>query len=93
MIPVGGFDPERIADAAALARRDASATDVEELLRGAEAALDRLVAQWRADRSSGDASCVSDGTVRETVEAVNAVLEAVDQIHHGPRLIRPRNYP
>lgn len=49
VIPVGSFDHDRVAHAAMTARRAARMSEVEASRREAEAVLERLLDQWRAD--------------------------------------------
>lgn len=93
MIPVGSFDPDRVALAEASARRDARTTDVEVLRRDAEVVLERLLARWRGDRLTAPESAHAwDDDVRDAVDALSALEAAIEQLRRGPRLVRQRTH-
>ena len=91
VIPVGAFDHNRVAHAAASAHRDARMSDVETSRHEAEAVLERLLARWQREQRTAAASAyLWDEGVREAIDALAEVEAAIERLHHGPRLVRPR---
>ncbi|QSR32647.1 hypothetical protein CFI00_19540 [Nocardioides sp. S5] len=92
MIPVGGFDHDRVAHAAMTARRAARMSEVEASRREAEVAIERLLEQWQADDLAGTASAyLWDSTAMEAIDALSSLLATVD-LAHGPPLISQRTH-
>ncbi|KRE97435.1 hypothetical protein ASG76_01550 [Nocardioides sp. Soil774] len=91
MIPIGSFDHDRVAHAAASAHRDARMSDVEASRREAEVVLERLLARWQREQRTAAASAyLWDEGVRDAIDALSEVGAAIGRLHHGPRLVRPR---
>lgn len=91
MIPIGSFDHDRVAHAAASAHRDARMSDVEASRREAEVVLERLLARWQREQRTAAASAyLWDEGVRDAIDALSEVEAAIGRLHHGPRLVRPR---
>ena len=91
MIPVGDLDPDRVARAAASARRDARKADVEAARSEAEVVLERLLVQWRQARASETGAYLWEETAREAADAMSELVQAVDRVR-GPRLVRQRTH-
>ncbi|GAA1438682.1 hypothetical protein GCM10009641_44480 [Mycobacterium cookii] len=92
MIPVGSFDHDRVAQAAMTARRAARTSAVEASRREAEAVLQRLLEQWRADDVAGTTTAyLWDTTAMEAIDALSTLLAQVD-LAHGPPLISQRTH-
>lgn len=91
MIPIGSFDHDRDARAAESAHRDARMSDVESSRREAGAVLERLLARWhREQRAEAASAYLRDEGVREAIDALAEVEAAIERLHHGPRMVRPR---
>ena len=67
-------------------------SDLEAVRGDAEVVLERLLVQWHQDPPAGPGSVSWDDTAREAVDALTAVVQAVDRVHHGPRLVRQRTH-
>ena len=91
MIPIGSIDHAHAVHAAASAHRDARMSDVEASRREAEVVLERLLARWQREQRTAAASAyLWDEGVREAIDALSEVEAAIERLHHGPRLVRPR---
>jgi hypothetical protein len=92
VIPIGSFDHDHVAHASASSHRDPRMSDVEASRREAEVVLERLLARWdREQRASAASAYLWDEGVRDAIDALSEVEAAIERLHHGPRLVRPRS--
>jgi hypothetical protein len=90
MILSGNIDHDRVARSAAAARQAAQEARVDATRRSAEHAVDTLLASWREDDGDLDAAHQWEVNAMDAIDALSALLAALDLARTGPLLINQR---